>query len=292
MSILKKIFGGINLTWRKVIISSIIAGIYTACMLILPIAKDTSFSDIGVSFEVWILLGLIIIMNSNSAKDSALKCFVFFLISQPLIYLIQVPFNAYGWGIFSYYRYWFIWTIATLPMGYIGWYIKKGKWWGLLILTPILVLLGFHFNRYLGMAILSFPNHILTTIFCAVTMIIYPISLFEDKKIKLAGVAIGILILLILAVFALQKPTNYETDIMISGGSLEVTFDDTYRIYFEDESMGQVYITYVDQGLNDWVAHAIFKKTGKTDVTLESPSGEKTVFSINVKRDNYTINKK
>ena len=80
---MKKIFGNINLTWIKVIILAIIAGVFTAAMAIIPEVKDTSFSDLTVTFEVWVLLGIFIIMNSKSAIDSALKCFVFFLISQP-----------------------------------------------------------------------------------------------------------------------------------------------------------------------------------------------------------------
>ena len=43
MERIKKIFGGIELTWKKLIIFAIIAGAYTAIMAMLPIAKDTSF---------------------------------------------------------------------------------------------------------------------------------------------------------------------------------------------------------------------------------------------------------
>ena len=89
---LKKLFGGINLTWPKLIISAIVAGILTAVIAMIPELHYTSFNAITVTFEVWILFGIIIIMNSKSNIDSALKCFVFFLISQPLVYLIQVPF--------------------------------------------------------------------------------------------------------------------------------------------------------------------------------------------------------
>lgn len=53
---MKKIFGGFNLTWPKLIIMAIILGVYTAIMAMLPIAKDTSFSDLTVTFEVWIFL--------------------------------------------------------------------------------------------------------------------------------------------------------------------------------------------------------------------------------------------
>ena len=85
---MKKLFGGINLTWPRVIIGAVIAGVVTAVFAIVPIFLNTSFHTITVTFEVWILFGIFIIMNSKSNLDSALKCFVFFLISQPLVYLI------------------------------------------------------------------------------------------------------------------------------------------------------------------------------------------------------------
>ena len=135
-----KIFGGINLTWPKLILSAVAAGVLTAVIAIIPIFQNTSFITITVTFEVWILFGIIIIMNSKSNLDSALKCFVFFLISQPLVYLIQVPFSWQGWNLFGYYKYWFIWTLICFPMGFIGYWMKKDKWWGYLILLPMIAL--------------------------------------------------------------------------------------------------------------------------------------------------------
>ena len=90
---MKKIFGELNITWPKIIIFAILIGIYSGIIAMVPAAKDTSFTDLTVTFEVWILFGILIITNSKSAKDSALKCFVFFLISQPLIYLVQDVIN-------------------------------------------------------------------------------------------------------------------------------------------------------------------------------------------------------
>ena len=55
---MKKLFGGINLTWMKLIIFAILAGVYTGIMAMLPIAMDTSFSDLTVTFEVWIFFGI------------------------------------------------------------------------------------------------------------------------------------------------------------------------------------------------------------------------------------------
>ena len=135
--LMQKLFGGIDLTWPKLILFAIIAGVLTAVIAIIPALLYTSFHAITATFEVWILFGILIILNSKSNLDSALKCFVFFLISQPLVYLIQVPFSWQGWGLFQYYRYWFIWTVLCLPMGYIGYYMKQDKWWGYLILLPL-----------------------------------------------------------------------------------------------------------------------------------------------------------
>lgn len=288
---MKRIFGGINLNWTRLIVFAIVVGIYTAIMAMLPIVGDTSFSDITVTFEVWILLGIFIIMNSKSATDSALKCFVFFVISQPLVYLVQDVINHSSLFII-YYRNWILWTIATLPAGFIGYYMKKDKWWGLLILTPILVFLGYHFSQYLGMTIFAFPRHLLTTVFCAITMILYPVVIFNNKKIKIAGAIIGILLILGFGIITLKQPQNYDTDILTNGGSLDVTFDDSYKVYLIDESMGTLDIRFVEQGLNDWVVHATFKKTGNTQVVLEAPSGQKNIFDISVERDTYDIKKR
>ena len=289
MEKIKKVFGEINLTWAKLIIFAVISGAYTAIIAMLPIAKDTSFSDIAVTFEVWILFGIFIIMNSKSAKDSALKCFVFFLISQPLVYLIQVPFSEYGWQLFQYYKYWFIWTLCTLPMGFLGWYMKKDKWWGLIILIPILALLGEHFGRYLATTFFTFPKHLLTTIFCAVTMIAYPLVIFKDKKIKIIGVLISIIILITFSI--LMKPSKYDTILLVNGGSEGVNFDDSYKATLLDETFGTLDIR-LEPGIDDWAVHAVFNKTGNTEVILEATNGEKEVFSITIENNSYNITKK
>ena len=94
--VIKKMFGELELTWFKLIASAVAAGVLTAVIAILPVFNNTSFHAVTATFEVWILFGIIIILNSRSNLDSALKCFVFFLISQPLVYLIQVPFSDLG----------------------------------------------------------------------------------------------------------------------------------------------------------------------------------------------------
>ena len=182
MEKIKKLFGGINLSWKKLIIFAITIAAYTATMAIIPITKDTSFSDIAATLEWWILFGIIIICNSKSPKDSALKCFIFFLISQPLIYLLQVPFSWQGWHLFSYYKYWFIWTLLTIPMGYIGYYIKKDNILSVIILLPMLILLSILGIGFLSSTLESFPHHLLSGIFCFAAIILIILGVLNKKK--------------------------------------------------------------------------------------------------------------
>ena len=285
---MKKLFGEMNLTWKRTILFAIIAGVYTAIMAMIPMAKDTSFADITVSFEVWIFFGIFIIMNSKSAKDSALKCFVFFLISQPLVYLIQDVIKHSNLFI-TYYRNWVIWTVATIPMGFIGYYMKKDEWWGLLILAPILVFLGEHYSTYLSKTMFSFPYHLLTTLFCLITLIIYPIAIFNNKKNKVVGIVISILIILVMTGLALSKPAVYNTTIFVNGE--EHKFDNTYKVYLTDESFGKVYIVF-EKNIDDYMVNAEFKKAGKAELVLESPKGEKEIYEIDIKDHTYSVNKK
>ena len=284
---IKKLFGGIELTWPKLIIAAIIAGAFTAVIAIIPVFKNTSFITITATFEVWVLFGIIIIMNSKSNLDSALKCFVFFLISQPLVYLIQVPFSWQGWGLFGYYKYWFVWTVACFPMGYIGYWMKKDKWWGYLILLPMIVLTVDSYSAYFSEFLFSMPRYILISLFCACAVILYPLAIFENKKIKTAGAAIGGVAVIVITVICLLNPPVYSTEIM--GNGEEYQFDDSYTAYLADEKYGDVEIRYAD---GDYMLHADFKRAGDTVLTLVSLTGEKAEYDLHIERNKYEITRR
>lgn len=63
MTKLRNLFGNINMTWLKVIIFSVIAGVYTGLINQVPFLSNTSFTDIAVSFECWIVFAIFIIVN-------------------------------------------------------------------------------------------------------------------------------------------------------------------------------------------------------------------------------------
>jgi len=282
---MKKIFGGINLTWTKLLIMAFVIGVYTACSLLIPITRHTSFSDLGATFEVWIFFGIFIIVNSKSAKDAALKCFVFFLVSQPIIYFVQDIVEKTS--LFStYYSTWFKWTLLCLPMGFIGYYMKKDKWWGLLILCPMLALLGVQYQYYLHNVIFSFPRHLLTVLFCLATFIIYPLFIFKNKKIRIVGLIISTIIIIISTFITLTNKPVYSTQILISGN--KYIFDNTCSVKIKDESIGSLSIKY-EENIEDYLIQADFIKEGKTEFELECPDNYKKTFDINVKMNTYDI---
>ena len=286
---LQKLFGGLNLTWPRLIIFAVIAGLYTGLMAMLEIAKETSFADISISFEVWVLFGILIIMNSKSPLDSALKCFVFFLISQPLVYLLQDVIH-HSRLFFTYYRNWVLWTVLTFPMGFVGWYMKKGKWWALLILAPMLAFVGIHYMGFLSSVIMDFPHHLLSAIFCMVTILVYPAAIFEDPKVRRLGLILAALILAVMTVITLtQKREFYNTILLVSSEDEDgVRFDDTYSAALTDASMGTVEIIY-DENLEDYCLHAIFRKSGTTQLTLTAPDGTTYVYDLVVKQSTYDL---
>ncbi|MBO6054964.1 MAG: hypothetical protein J6P31_05530 [Oscillospiraceae bacterium] len=189
------LFGGIHLTWPGIILYAVGTAVLTTIFLVVPVFKDTSFMRMGETFEAWILFAVIIIANAKSPLDSALKTFVFFLISQPLIYLFQVPFSWQGWGLFQYYRYWFILTLFTFPAAFIGWYIRKKNWLSLLILMPMLILLAITCEDGLKHVIHQFPNLLIMVVFCILQVFLYLYAFTEKISQKIVGVLVPVAVI-------------------------------------------------------------------------------------------------
>ena len=200
MRALNKLYGGINMSWPKVIIFAVGTAVLTAVFLCVPVFKNTSFYRMGEFYEAWIFFAVIIMSNCKKPLESALKTFVFFLISQPLIYLLQVPFASMGWGLFGYYRVWFIITLLTFPVAFAGWYITKKNWWSVLIFSPIIVSLGIIAFGTLKDAINHFPFMLLASLFCIAQIAIYIIVFFPKASQKSVGtvlLAVTVIIMLL-----------------------------------------------------------------------------------------------
>ncbi len=184
-------------TWPKLIIFAILLGIWTALMAIY-VPDGNSFHDIAVTVEWWILPVILIILSCKKPLEAGFKVFVFFLISQPLVYLIQVPFSWMGWSLFGYYRYWFIITLLTFPGAFIGWFIKKDKWYSSIILSVMTGLLAITGINYIGGFAQTFPNHLLSTIYCFAMIPALIFGILKNKWTRLIAIIATITIAAIL----------------------------------------------------------------------------------------------
>ena len=171
-------------------------------------------------------------------------------------------------------------------MGYIGYFIKKDKWYGLLILLPIMLLLGNGLTSTIIIIKYSFPKHIINTIFVVASFIIYPLALFNNKKIKIIGLIINIIIMILFGLKPMLKPSTYNTTFKCSDEKL--VYDDTYKAYLEDSSYGNLSIKYMDS-IESYCIYASFKKPGDTKVILEDPNGNKQYLNIHIVKMTYSF---
>ena len=206
---IKKLFGGLNLTWPKTIIFAIIMGVYTALVAML-VPDGNSFHDIAVTLEWWVLPAIIIITNCKKPLEAAAKTFAFFLISQPLVYLLQVPFSPMGWGLFGYYPYWFGFTVLTFPAAFICWFIRKDKWYSGLILACATVLLGLTAVAYISQLQENFPDHLVSIIYCLGTILLYIFVLLKNKLPRILCAAITTIAIVIYGLIAMMMGQSFE----------------------------------------------------------------------------------
>lgn len=190
---LNKLFFEINMTWKRIILFAITTSIFSAAMLVIPFTVHTSLANPGTYPEFWLICALIIVMNCKSYLEAGLKTFVFFLISQPLIYLLQVPFSWLGWQIFMYYPRWFIVTLFTFPAAMIAYQIKKDN-----IISSIILSFGCAMLTFIGMYFLAstfdhFPHMLLSVIFCFVSVIFLIKTLLKKKTNRIIASVISIL---------------------------------------------------------------------------------------------------
>ena len=275
MQKIKKLFGEFNMTWPKVIIFALITAVYTALINQVHPLYDTSFQDIAIAFECWFLFAIFIIVNCKTWWEASLKTFVFFLISQPLIYLIEVPFSPMGFGIFKYYKYWGIITILTLPGAAIAFLLKKKNWLSVLVLSVCTGYLGYMVIDYGRTAKGNFPHHLLSAIFCFALAVFLIFVLLDEKKHRIAALAIFAAVIIGSAVFIhLNNPGTAE--INLGEGKWSYTI--------EDESFFDVEI---DEENN---AVVTAKKSGSTYLVFTKEDGTEEEYYVTVSGGGVTIN--
>lgn len=285
MTYIKKLFGGIDMTWKRLLILSVTAGVISGGLLCIPFLEDTSFTDNGASYEWWIFLAIIIITNCKKPLEAACKTFVFFLISQPLIYLVQVPFCWLHWDIFTYYPPWFMQTLLTFPGAFLGWFVTKKKWYSLLILLPMTALLALTCMSYLHGMLYQPPRHLLTVLFCAAVMFVLVLGIFEDKKLIAAGCIINAVLLGLFFFTGVYGQPHAVTNICPRDPDGELDPNVNYTAVSSNEDV--VRLHYEEKGLSQgWQAE--FYKRGTAQLTFTGDDGSVIVYDVSF-GDNFDI---
>ncbi len=246
---LEKIYGGLTMSWPVVILLAVGAAVLTAAFLIVPAFKGTSFERMGVYLEAWFVPAVLIMANCEKPLESALKVFVFFLISQPLIYLLQVPFTMFGWGIFMYYKRWFIATLLTFPMAFAGWYITKRNWLSVLIFAPVLAFLGMTAYQ----CAVSQPALLLASALCVLQIVVYILAFFPTVLQKIVGLVTPVIVAIVLTFTMPTVDLTAEESLpdgmtFTAEATLQAEGPEPFNIQMVDPEQGRIYIHASDYG--------------------------------------------
>ena len=253
-----RLFGGIEMTWPKVLLFAVGTAILTAVFLQVPLFRHTSFEQMGVTLEAWIFFAVILMSNCKKPLESAVKTFVFFLVSQPLIYLFQVPFSWQGWHLFAYYKTWFLLTIAVFPAAWVGWYLRKRNWLSLLILAPVLCFLTTVYLSAFRFTFAHFPYRLVTALFCLGQVVLYLCAFTSGVWQKVLGFALPFAAMLVLLL--LQKNV-VSMDVFLPDDP--VLTESAYVV----EDSGPAAVTIIGTG-EDSMVRIHSEKYGTTDFSI------------------------
>ena len=263
---MRKLFFGIKPTWARVLLFAVATSVLTAAVLRIPGLNDTSIAQLGVTLECWFVFALLIIMNCEKPIEAGVKTFVFFLVGQPLIYLLQVPFYFDGWKIFRFYPRWGLMTLLTFPGAMLAWYVKKDKIWSGLILSVATGYLSLSCVSYFRSCARHFPYGLAAGLFCGIFAVALILVLLRNRKAKLLCAGITLLAALIAFAWPLIHPPFYSASYELPGGH-------DWMISYQEDSVGE---TTVSDG--DLIVGA--SRYGTETLYLEDENGETLTVQI------------
>ncbi len=200
---MRKLFGGLKMGWLAVILFAVVAGAYTGIVGSIPAAEGTSFRDIAISYEWWVIFAVVIASNCAKSWESALKIFVFFLISQPLCFIVEVMFGlSADLALYYYCSIWGPATLLTLPGGFIAYYINKQNVFGSVILGLGNFILAFLGIYYAAQVLKNPPYHLLSAIVCFVSIFILTFQIQKDGRNRVVSLLVTVAVTIAIFVLA------------------------------------------------------------------------------------------
>ncbi len=202
----------LRMSWPMVILFAVAVGLYTGQIMLIDSLKDTSFQDIGISYEWWVIFAIFLVVHCEKSWEAMLKCFVFFQISQPLVYIVEMLFGSLTMDMAWYYyrNIWLPATILTIPGGFIAYHCKKQNLIGAVILglgNTLQIALGI---SYFAQAISHFPCHLLSGVVCFASVGVMSFRLQKKKWNRLIALVLPLVLAAALLIFMiLDKRTMF-----------------------------------------------------------------------------------
>lgn len=263
-----------DMSWVMVMIIAVVSAVVTAFLNCIPALASTSFTAPAETLELWVVLAVYIIMNCKSRKDAVLKTFVFFLVSQLLIYLFEVPFKAEGWGIFRYYPFWGVITVLTIPGAAIAYRVKKGDVISALILSVANFLLILNGLARIDYLVCEFPRHLISLVFCLVFPFVFIFSFLKEKRSRIVAVVTAVIMVLVCTAVFVFFPPHSSSNYPLDEENCKVT------------SVSKKGIDVMVEG-DDLLIES--HHNGDYSVTVETAGGELRYFEIKVEGATHVI---
>lgn len=232
---LDHLFMGLPMTWPRVIVFAVVVGAVTAALNLVPALKDTSATDVAVSYEWWLLFGVIVATNCERPVEAGLKTFVFFLVSQPLIYLIEMPFV--GPSVWSYLPYWLGATVACLPAGMLANRMRERGILGTIALVMALAMLAFLAGDYGWKAWYLFPRHLFTALFVLVEMVAFAVEFSRPGRARVAMLVVTAALLAASVVYQLRGYPASSNAAVLPEGTWTATLDGPGSVEIEGDQL-------------------------------------------------------
>ena len=235
---MKKLFGGLKMSWLTVVLFAMAAGVYTGLINQVPFLADTSFRDIAVSYEVWMLFAVIIAVNCQKPLEAACKVFVFFAISQPLCFAVEIPWIGKVQAL-SYLNLWVKQILLTFPGGFVAYYAKKDNWFGAVTASAGAGFEAVFLTAYASRLMADFPHHLLTVLLCIFVIYCFVFLLIQKKACRIFAIivvlaVIGIFGYMTCSVFytaSAQLPEGYNSYTLAVNDGSTIDIDSAHQVF-------------------------------------------------------------
>lgn len=263
---MRKLFGGWHISWPQVLVFAACAGVYTGLINQLPAVADTSLTDIVVTYECWVLFAAIVALNCETVLEAALKTFVFFAISQPLVFAVELPVIGFA-AARSYLASWLVPIALTLPGGAVAWLMGRNRWYSSLIAAVGVAFLGMLAATHLLSCLANPPRHLLSALFCVALAAVFVALFVRPAAAKAVVGVLGIVALAGTLFVGAQRSVEVTTEIPEGTWQVLLQNEDGVSVTASDGTL-----TYECSGIG----------LSSNIITLTNDEGETLVFDFSV----------